>query len=106
MLTIKHIDQEDREFILECTSFCAERIEGTLAWRYMAFDKDYMVPGNQIGLWAGGCRTGLDYDTLYVMNRFGATVATYHFQPQDLGECFQAERKSEGVTAEAAQVEV
>jgi len=84
MFTVKHVKPNGDEFLMECVSFCAERIDGTMDWRFMTFDKEYRESGAQTGLWVGSARgNGISHDTIYVMNRFGATVATHYFEPRD-----------------------
>lgn len=75
MLTIKHIS-DGREFIFEAEYFVTERRDdGNL--QFIAFDaavEDY----KQTWCAAPSC-DGMPDNHLYVMNRHGKTVGTYHF---------------------------
>lgn len=83
MFTVKHIKQDGTEFITECASFYVERAPDSMEKRFFTYDTPYRT-GNWSGLWVGGPeKDDLSNETIYVMNRFGATVATHRFQPDE-----------------------
>ena len=103
MFTIKHVDSRFNEFAIEAESYSVElgsgdpRGPGYQPFRLMTYDNKYR-DNNYTGLWVGD---HCDYrapetDTIYVMNRYGSTIATYHFCAPSLGQC-QAD-----MTAQAA----
>lgn len=81
MFTVKHVKANGEEFIVECASFFADRVEGSMTHRFRTFDTPY-VSMDYTGLWLGEPMTdSIDCETIYVMNRYGATVATHKFKP-------------------------
>jgi hypothetical protein len=100
MLTIKHIDADGNEGLVECHSFKRERrYDGFI--QYMAFG-ELPLPNDYIATWCGDeeqrVKPDLNRQTLYVMNRHGATVATYYFRQPDFsqvcGDTCQADPES------------
>src|SRR5688572_4180843 len=81
MFTIKHVDLDGSEFLVECERFVTERrSDGFL--QYLAYGPVGTPPEAYIASWCGDDnvpRDRLGWHTLYVMNRFGATVATHRF---------------------------
>lgn len=81
MFTVKHVKPDGSEFISECASFYIERVPQTMDKRFLTYDTTYRT-GDWSGLWVGSPEQGdLSDETIYVMNRFGATIATHRFQP-------------------------
>jgi hypothetical protein len=81
MFTVKYVKPDGSEFISECASFYIERVKGAMERRFFTYDTPYRT-GDWSGLWVGSPEKGdLSDETIYVMNRFGATVATHRFQP-------------------------
>ena len=78
MFTVKHVDSKGNEFAIEAKSF-EVTTDGGL-FRLMTYDEPYRG-GSYKGLWVGkGHEIGLpETDAIYVMNRFGSTIAKYHF---------------------------
>lgn len=87
MFTIKHIDGTGGEFAIEAESYSIEfeRNEGKSDLiRFLAYDAPYREQ-NYKAFWVGVRETGgnprsLDSQSIYVMNRYGATVASVHFE--------------------------
>ena len=86
MFTIKHVDSHFNEFAMEAESYSVDLGRhpmhelGYEPMRIMTYDSKWR-DNNYTGLWVGD---HCDYktpetDTIYVMNRNGATVAVYHF---------------------------
>jgi len=85
MFTIKHIAADGNEHMVECHRFARERRSEGFT-QFMAYPEN-PVPMEYIASWCGDERVAdrLECDqTIYVMNRFGATVATYRFKQPDL----------------------
>lgn len=94
MFTIKHIDKCGDERMVECHRFTKERRSDGFA-QFMALDL-FPNPGEYIETWCGddGPSNDLSCHTIYVMNRFGATVATHRFGDPDFSRdprCAQAD---------------
>lgn len=88
MFTIKHIDKRGNEHLVQCHSFRTERRDDGFM-QYLAYGEN-PTPGDDdyIATWCGDDnrdRSDLSWHTLYVMNRFGATVATHSFRDPDFG---------------------
>lgn len=88
MFTVKHIDADGNEFALECRCYDVTRgAQGET--RIMTYDTAYRDPNEYTGLW---CGKRVDFApigglwTIYVMNRFGSTIATYHMVDFDWGQ--------------------
>lgn len=94
MFTIKHIDINGNEGIVECESFVRERRDDGFI-QYLAYGAN-PLPGEYRASWCGDeeQRTSAltNRQTLYVMNRFGATVATYRFTCPDFSHCGEAKQ--------------
>lgn len=92
MFTIKHIAADGTEGLVQCNTFARERRDDGFT-QFMAYGENPM-PGEYIASWCGDeeQRTSdlLNRQTIYVMNRFGATVATYRFNQPDFGACGNA----------------
>ena len=82
MLTVKYVDRDGIEWLTECKSVVSDfTIDG--APRVLVFDD---IPdahrSNSSGVYVdNGCASTsgpIGGPVVYVMNRFGATVATYH----------------------------
>ena len=82
MFTIKHVDSRGNEFAIEAKSYEVQFDHQADLVRIMTYDTAYR-DGCYTGLWAGTPHdhAGPDTDTIYVMNRAGATVARHHFMP-------------------------
>ena len=82
MFTVKHVKANGEEFIIECASFFADRVEGSMTHRFRTFDTPH-VTFDHTGLWIGESLNSniVETETIYVMNRYGATVATHRFLP-------------------------
>lgn len=80
MFTIKHVDALGNEFAIEAKSYEVQFDRPANLVRIMSYDTAYR-DGNYTGLWVGSPRDhGLpDADTVYIMNRAGATIARHHF---------------------------
>ena len=86
MFTIKHVDSYFNEFAIEAESYSVELGSGNAGgpgipkFRFLTYDTKWR-DNNYTGMWAGDpCDYKTpDTDTIYVMNRNGATVAVYHF---------------------------
>jgi hypothetical protein len=78
MFTIKHVDSRFNEFAIEAQSYSHTVGHGQAVFSaYAGPHRD----GECLGIWTGepyDYKTP-DSDAIYVMNRYGATVATYHF---------------------------
>lgn len=88
MFTIKHIAADGNETMFECHQFVRERRSDGFT-QFLAYDKN-PLPCDYIATWCGDESRSLaglleNRQTIYVMNRFGATVATYHFAQPDFG---------------------
>lgn len=85
MFTVKHIGPQGDENLVQCHQFVRERRSDGFT-QFMAYGEN-PLPSDYIATWCGDEEqrtSSLDNrQTIYVMNRFGATVATYHFkQPE------------------------
>lgn len=85
MFTVKHIDRNGGEYLVQCHSVVRERRSDGLT-QIIAYAEN-ALPGDYITSWCGDeeQRTSSleNRQTIYVMNKYGATVATYHFrQPE------------------------
>lgn len=86
MLTVKYVDGDGIEWLSECAYVVADRtIDG--APRVLVFDEmPDAFRANSSGVYCDDQRASaggpLHGPTVYVMNRFGATVATYRLSVQ------------------------
>lgn len=90
MLTVKFINRDGDEIIRECFAVVADRTEHDGSPRVLVFDEAPMHGNaNHSGIYidtrdddeADACTNGIySGPVLYVMNRHGATVATYHLR--------------------------
>lgn len=82
MFTIKHIDTRGNEAVIECERFSTERrTDGFM--QYLALGAVNEPPDSYIATWCGDDNRDCcdpSWHTLYVMNRFGSTVATHTFR--------------------------
>jgi predicted subunit of tRNA(5-methylaminomethyl-2-thiouridylate) methyltransferase len=83
-LTIKYVSPTGEENIAESHSVVADRTEGDGRPRVLVFDEiPALHKGNNVGAYVGDLSGSTDAPLkthngiVYVMNRFGATVATY-----------------------------
>lgn len=85
MFTVKHINIDGNENMVECHQFVRERRSDGFT-QFLAYGENPM-PNDYIATWCGDeeQRTSSleNRQTIYVMNRYGATVATYHFRQPD-----------------------
>lgn len=94
MFTVKHIKPNGDELMVECDRFVRERRYDGF-YQYTAHHKPPCDNYDYIASWCGDedrerC-LGLDRHTIYVMNRFGSTVATHHFVGPDFSTAAQAD---------------
>jgi hypothetical protein len=92
MFTIKHVNLAGDEFLVEAKQFLRERRSDGFI-QYLAFDDNRH---DYIASWCGDehherLRGTLDRHVLYVMNRFGSTVATHSFVNPDFSLACQAD---------------
>lgn len=86
MLTVKHIRADGTEFASEYGSYTAgpcQMSDGSRRWEYMAYQTPY-AQREYSTMWAGhptSRRPGVE--ELHVMNRYGATIASYYFTLPD-----------------------
>jgi hypothetical protein len=92
MFTIKHVAADGSEFAMECASYYVDRTEHEGRFRFRTFDTPYRTDTFSM-LWAGdGPHTSEHLpDTIYVMNRDGATVAKYCFHRSHREESGEAQ---------------
>ena len=85
MFTVKHIDQNGNEFVMECASFSVAKDEQGLT-RLTTYDTPHRS-GDYSGLWAGEAVSSYPMAAwhVFIMNRFGATIGDYHFNDFDFG---------------------
>lgn len=90
MLTLKYV-KGGEEYVSECYALKADRCDDGRR-RIAAYESEKLQDG-PVGYFFGegpvkfdGSRKPFSGDTLYVMNRFGATVATYHFEMSEAQE--------------------
>lgn len=87
MLTIKHIDENGMETLVECHQFVREfRKDGYS--QFLAYGEK-PLPNDYIATWCGDENSTdklRNSQTIYVMNRHGATVSIYSFKQPDFGE--------------------
>ena len=84
MFTIKHVTHEGRERIIEADEF---RVE-PMGVGHTQFSAWSLGDGpDDMSFWHGDptIHGGPDSETIYVMNRFGSTVATHRFVTLQLG---------------------
>lgn len=85
MFTVKHIGPQGDENMIECHQFVRERRNDGFT-QFLAYGERPM-PGEYIATWCGDEERHTssleNRQTIYVMNRFGATVATYNFGQPD-----------------------
>lgn len=102
MFTVKHINSDGNENMVECHQFVRERRSDGFT-QFLAYGEN-PLPCEYIATWCGDedARGGLleNQQTIYVMNRFGATVATYRFKQPDFSAPLMAQSDPE--LAEAA----
>lgn len=81
MLTVKFVAPDGEENIRECETVIADRTEHDGRPRVLVFDGLPMSDkANQSGMYVAPsemCTDWMHSGIVYVMNRFGATVATY-----------------------------
>lgn len=84
MFTIKHIMPNGDERIVECDSLVAKRRDDGFM-QYTAFPANTGPDTAYTDTWCGNDRHPDKHfgHALYVMNRFGATVATHRFVEPD-----------------------
>ena len=110
MFTIKHVDSRFNEFAIEAGSYSVElgsgdpRGPGYQPFRFMTYDNKYRDE-SYTGLWVGEHHDQRSpvTDTIYVMNRYGATVGVYHFHAPQGVECVSAQADPAFVAAARAQ---
>lgn len=85
MLTVKHINTDGNEYLVECHRFVRERRNDGFT-QFLAYGEKPM-PGDYIATWCGDeeqrTSTAPNRQGLYVMNQHGSTVASYHFSQPD-----------------------
>lgn len=81
MFTIKYVSPQGEENITECHSVILDRTEHDGSKRVLVFDEQpTLAKDNNSGVYCSpncGSTSDLHSGIVYVMNRFGATVATY-----------------------------
>lgn len=90
MLTLKYVTLDDgKEIISECHSITVERLDNGMR-RVISHSAIPGMPDDEMGFYFGdgpvkhGGRTLPRHSTLFVMNRFGATVGVYHFEKSNV----------------------
>lgn len=88
MFTVKHVAPNGDEFAIEAESYEVQWDHQADIVRVMTYDQKHR-DGNYTGLWVGvparsGNRMVPDFatHTIYVMNRYGATVSTVLYADQ------------------------
>lgn len=96
MFTVKHIGPDGNESMVECHRFVRERRSDGFT-QFLAYPEK-PLPGEYIATWCGdeSVRYGPElpgtYQQIYVMNRFGSTVASYSFGQPDFSRTAGAEQ--------------
>lgn len=99
MFTIKHINSEGTEVLVECGRFVRERRSDGFI-QYTARHQEPSDFADYVASWCGDeGGTGIKSDRLYVMNRFGSTVAVHCFNKPDFSEAPLAQADPELVAA-------
>lgn len=97
MFTVKHINIDGNENMVECHQFVRERRNDGFT-QFLAYPENPM-PNEYVATWCGDedrhTSTLENRQTIYVMNRFGATVATYNFRQPDFSRCAGAAQSGE-----------
>lgn len=79
MFTIKHVSDEGRETMIECHGFVRERLPDGF-YQYTAHHEGSPEKFDHVASWCGDeGGESLRTEAIYVMNRYGATVATHRF---------------------------
>lgn len=99
MFTVKHIQPNGDEIMVECDRFVRERRYDGF-YQYTAHHKPPCDNCDYVASWCGDenrdrLRGVIDRHALYVMNRFGSTVATHTFIDPDFSLTAQAAQVSE-----------
>lgn len=86
MLTVKHIRPDGTEFASEYGSYTAgphqrltPAVGGEPSWEFLAYQTPY-AQMEYSTMWSGHQTSrGPGVEELHVMNRYGATIASYYF---------------------------
>jgi hypothetical protein len=88
MFTVKAINADGSEFAMECASYNIEPLEplrtsGEKRFAFKTFDTPFAQDEYSM-LWTGRrCANWPGANAIYVMNRFGSTVASVFYEDED-----------------------